>query len=115
MRQLSSSFRVLSFCRFNERVLFNAILKAEGFRNFTLLARLSYEFLTILYDNIYGMAKPDENLTSPRKDAASKLLEDSERHFLSLRDLRLVVKLANLLRDQEYRVYHGSLLNLRES
>jgi len=34
---------------------------------------------------------------------------------MSIRDLRLVVKLASLIRDQERRVYYEQLLNLRES
>lgn len=32
-----------------------------------------------------------------------------------MRDLRLAVKLASLLRDQEFRVYHRLLANVRES
>ena len=32
-----------------------------------------------------------------------------------MRDLRLAVKLACILRDQEYRVYHRMLGNIRES
>jgi hypothetical protein len=35
--------------------------------------------------------------------------------LLSVRDLRLAVKLASLLRDQEFRVYHRLIANVRES
>ena len=38
-----------------------------------------------------------------------------DRHLLTLKDLRLVVKLACLLRDQELRVYHRQLSTVRES
>lgn len=57
MSQLGSSFRMLSFCRFNERVMLSIILKTEGFSNYSMLARLSFEFLNSLYEQIYGKRK----------------------------------------------------------
>jgi hypothetical protein len=83
---------VLSFTRPNERVLLETILKAEGFFTYRTLARLSNEFLITLYDKI---SLPEE--------------------LLSLKDLRLAVKLATLIRDQEMRIYHRKLVNVRES
>jgi hypothetical protein len=114
LSQLSASFRSLSFCRFNERVLYVTLLKTEGFYNYQLLARLSHEYLIALYDKVY--APEDQNMTHPRgvNDSMVSLiskkgqigdLDDSQRHLLSLRDLRLAVKLANLIREQEERVY----------
>lgn len=35
--------------------------------------------------------------------------------MLSVKDMRLAVKLACLLRDQELRVYHRTIANVRES
>lgn len=106
LSQLSASFRVLSFCRFNERVLFISILKTEGFYNYALLARLSYQFLMSLYDTLY--AQPVEKTKLGVNESQVSILsrqqnlspdEDSLRHLLSLRDLRLVAKLACLIRE----------------
>lgn len=96
---------MLAFCRFNERVLFVTMLKTEGFFNYQMLARLANEYLTSLYDQIY--AKDDPKPTNVNESMVSILSkranidqdEDSNRHMLSLRDLRLAVKLANLIKE----------------
>jgi|LauGreDrversion4_2_1035121.scaffolds.fasta_scaffold128082_3 hypothetical protein len=61
-------------------------MKIEGFDHYSLVARLSQEFLNKLYDDIYKDKVDDEN-------------EDNGKHLLSLRDLRLVIKLACLIKD----------------
>ena len=50
---MGASFRVLSFARFNERVLFSAILKTEGFYNYQLLSKTSFDFLGLLYKSVF--------------------------------------------------------------
>lgn len=91
LRQLSASFRVLSMCNFHNRVLLISILRAEGFYNFELLAKLANQYL----ERLKALIK--------------------EEDMMSIRDLRLVAKLASLIREQERRVYYEQLLNLRES
>ena len=77
----------------------------------------------VLYENLYpSSTKSPLNSSQPNLahgsnvsliETQSKDLDD--HHLLSLKDLRLVVKLACLLRDQELRVYHRQLSTVRES
>jgi len=87
-----------------------------------LLSKLSFDFLGVLYETLYPSTKSPLNNSMPNLahgshvsliETQSKDLEDC--HLLSLKDLRLVVKLACLLRDQELRVYHRQLSTVRES
>jgi hypothetical protein len=71
-----------------------------------LLSKLSFDFLGVLYENLYPTSKSPLNNSMPNLahgshvsliETQSKDLDDY--HLLSLKDLRLVVKLACLLRD----------------
>jgi len=91
--------------RFNERVLFTSILKTEGYFNYQILSKLAQQFLAELYSKLFDVS------STP---AAISDLSD-EKFLLSLRDLRLVVKLSNIIREQESKVYYSNVLSLRES
>ena len=68
MRHLTASFRVLSFCKFNERVLLVSILKTEGFTNYSLLAKLAYEFIGKL--QVVLLSK-DKSISAPKESEDS--------------------------------------------
>ena len=59
-------------------MIFLSALKSEGFYNFENLAKLAHQFLTQL---------------------GSKMEEPKDEEVLSIRDIRLVVKLACLIRE----------------
>lgn len=88
-----------------------------------MLSKISFEFLGALYDKLYPSTKSANKNASQQNLAygsnvsliQTQSTDLDDRHLFTLKDLRLVVKLACLLRDQELRVYHRHLSTFRES
>ena len=95
-------------------------MKTEGFFTYKTLSRLSNDFLALLSQRISSAAPsipvhPPLFSQSMDQDIHTYANSLEGEPLLSVRDLRLAVKLASLLRDQEFRVYHRLIANVRES
>jgi len=91
--QVRASFRVLTLCKPDLEAVFSTALFIDNYNMASDVSRLIMEFLTefekIKNDKLYG--KTD--------------IERSSVEALNVRDVRLCMKLAGLLRNQEYKSY----------
>ena len=95
--QAQATFRTLTLVKPDTKHMLMMLLKAEGFTNYRKLASNCDRFLTTFTEQknkqLYGNAASESEFI------------DRVTEQLVLRDIRLVVRLAVLLRDQEWRGY----------
>ena len=86
---------MLALTRPNEHLLLKVLLKTEGYLNYDLLALLSQQFLDAFY-----LCK--QSLIGKNPAAADKLLIHEQ---LTLKDLKVAMKVASLLKNQDMQAY----------
>ena len=95
--QAQSAFRTVSLARPNVLKVLEMLLKSEGYRTYSKLASLAHNFIDEFMHQ--------KNVALYGEDAASSEYVDRSTERLVLRDIRIALRFAILLRDQEWRGY----------
>lgn len=105
--QAQSAFRTVSLARPNVLKVLEMLLKSEGYRTYSKLASLAHNFIDEFMHQ--------KNVALYGEDAASSEYVDRSTERLVLRDIRIALRFAILLRDQEWRGYLDRVFQKQQS